>query len=126
RPPDLPARRVARDGGARAGARGLVEALILAGGKAERLGDAAGGLPKPLVEVAGRPIVEYQIRRLAHAGVDRVLIACRAGQEERFEVALAGVGADVVAVGAPEPLGRGGGLRHAAQRRPRTGTRASG
>ena len=98
-----------------------MEALILAGGKAERLGDAAGGLPKPLVEVAGRPIVEYQIRRLAQSGVERVLIACRAGQEERFEVALAGVGADVVAVGEPEPLGRGGGLRHAAQRRHRTG-----
>src|SRR6266508_202529 len=94
-----------------------MEALILAGGKAERLGDAAGGQPKPLVLVAGRPIVEYQIRRLVAAGVDRVVIACRAGQEERFEQALDGVGAEVVPVGEPEPLGRGGGLRYAATRR---------
>jgi choline kinase len=31
-----------------------MEAIILAGGKAERLGDAAGGKPKALVPVAGR------------------------------------------------------------------------
>ena len=98
-----------------------MEALILAGGKAERLGDAAGGQPKPLVAIAGRPIVEYQIRRLVQAGVDRVLIACRAGQEERFELALSGVGADVVVVGEPEPLGRGGGLRFAAEARQQSG-----
>jgi len=98
-----------------------MEALILAGGKAERLGDAAGGQPKPLVRVAGRPLVEYQIRRLVEVGVERVLIACRAGQEERFEEALDGVGAEVVAVGEPEPLGRGGGLRFAASYRAESG-----
>ena len=31
-----------------------MEAIILAGGKAERLGDAAGGRPKSLVDVAGQ------------------------------------------------------------------------
>jgi choline kinase len=30
-----------------------MEALLLAGGKAERLGEAAQGMPKPLVPVAG-------------------------------------------------------------------------
>ena len=30
-----------------------MEAIILAGGKAERLGDAAGGRPKALVPIAG-------------------------------------------------------------------------
>ena len=38
-----------------------MEAIILAGGKAERLGDVAGGLPKPLVPVAGRPLAAWQI-----------------------------------------------------------------
>jgi NDP-sugar pyrophosphorylase family protein len=93
----------------------LIEALILAGGKAERLGDAAGGEPKPLVRIAGRPIIEYQIRRLVQVGVERVVIACRAGQEERFTQALNGVGAEIVPVGEPEPLGRG--FRHAARQR---------
>ena len=54
---------------ARALAPGM-EALILAGGKAERLGDAARGNPKPLVPVAGGRSAGYMIRRLAAAGVD--------------------------------------------------------
>ena len=42
-----------------------MEAIILAGGKAERLGDAAGGRPKALVDVAGTPLAGYQVARLA-------------------------------------------------------------
>ena len=70
-----------------------MEAIILAGGKAERLGDAAGGRPKSLVEVAGRPLAAYQVGRLAQAGVDRVIISCAAGQGALFERELAGLGA---------------------------------
>jgi NDP-sugar pyrophosphorylase family protein len=94
-----------------------VEAVILAGGKAERLGEAAGGRPKALVEVAGKPIAAYQVSQLARAGVDRVLVSCAAGQEEAFASALAGLGPEIVPVGEPEPLGRGGGIRLAASAR---------
>jgi NDP-sugar pyrophosphorylase family protein len=98
-----------------------MEALLLAGGKAERLGEAAQGLPKPLVPVAGFPLAEYAVARLVAAGVERVVVACRAGQEEAFVNALAGLGAEIDAVGEPEPLGRGGGLRLAASRRSEDG-----
>jgi NDP-sugar pyrophosphorylase family protein len=98
-----------------------MEAIILAGGKAERLGDAARGRPKALVEVAGKPLAAYQVALLAGAGVDRVLIACAAGQEELFERELDGIGPEIVAVGEPEPLGRGGGARFAAQARQESG-----
>jgi NDP-sugar pyrophosphorylase family protein len=94
-----------------------VEAIILAGGKAERLGDAAEGRPKALVSIGGQPLAAYQIALLVQAGVDRVLVSCTAGQEELFEHELAGVGVELVPVGEPEPLGRGGGLRLAAGRR---------
>jgi len=99
-----------------------MEALLLAGGKAERLGEAAQGLPKPLVPVAGFPLAEYTVARLAGAGVIRVIVACRAGQEAAFVNALTGLGAEIDAVGEPEPLGRGGGLRLAASRRREEGT----
>jgi len=99
-----------------------MEALLLAGGKAERLGEAAQGLPKPLVPIAGFPLAQYGVARLVDAGVSHVIVACRAGQEEAFENALAGLGAEIDAVGEPEPLGRGGGLRLAASRRRETGT----
>ena len=76
-----------------------MEALILAGGKAERLGDAARGRPKPLVEVGGRALAAYQVARLVASGVDRVVVACAVGQEELFEAELDGLGVAVVAVG---------------------------
>jgi NDP-sugar pyrophosphorylase family protein len=92
-----------------------IEAIILAGGKAERLGEAADSKPKALVPIAGRPLAAYQLARLAKAGVERVIISCAAGQEEAFERELSGL--EVVTVGEPEPLGRGGGLRLAARAR---------
>jgi NDP-sugar pyrophosphorylase family protein len=98
-----------------------VEALILAGGKAERLGDAAEGRPKPLVSVAGRPLAAYQVGRLADAGVTRVILACAAGNERVFERELSGLGPEIAAVGEQEPLGRGGGLRLAATQRQESG-----
>jgi NDP-sugar pyrophosphorylase family protein len=100
-----------------------VEALLLAGGKAERLGEAAQGLPKPLVPLGGLPLAAYGLARLVESGVTRVIAACRAGDEDAFLAALSGLGAEVEAVGEgePEPLGRGGGLRLAATRRQEEG-----
>lgn len=94
-----------------------MEALLLAGGKAERLGEAAQGLPKPLVPVAGFPLAEYTVVRLIACGVSRVIVACRAGQEDAFVDALGGLGAEIVPVGEQAPLGRGGGFRAAARQR---------
>lgn len=99
----------------------MTEAIILAGGKAERLGDAAGGRPKPLVEVAGRPLIAYQVDQLAAAGVDRVIVSCSAGQEELFERSLESLGPEIVTAPEEERLGRGGGLRNAARRREENG-----
>jgi NDP-sugar pyrophosphorylase family protein len=98
-----------------------VEAIILAGGKAERLGDVAGGRPKALVEVDGRPLAAYQVGRLARAGVARVIFACAAGQGALFEQELAGIGPEIVAVEEPERLGRGGGIKFASRARSEQG-----
>jgi NDP-sugar pyrophosphorylase family protein len=94
-----------------------MEAIILAGGKAERLGDAAGGKPKSLVEVAGRPLVAYQVARLGRAGAERVIVSCAAGQGELFERELGGLGVEIAVAEEPERLGRGGGIKFAARKR---------
>ena len=98
-----------------------MEAVVLAGGKAERLGDAAGGLPKALVSVAGRPLLSYQAQLLVRAGVDRLIVSCAAGKGPLFEEHLGEPGLELVTVEEPEPLGRGGGLRYAAAARRETG-----
>jgi len=98
-----------------------VEAIILAGGKAERLGDAAGGRPKALVEVAGAPLAAYQVSRLVRAGVTRVIVSCGADQGLLFEQELAGLGAEIVAAEEPQRLGRGGGIKFAARLRQERG-----
>jgi NDP-sugar pyrophosphorylase family protein len=94
-----------------------MEAIILAGGKAERLGEAAGGRPKALVDVSGKPLAAYQVGRLARVGVSHVIFACAAGQGPLFEQELAGLGAEIAAVEEPERLGRGGGIKLAATAR---------
>jgi NDP-sugar pyrophosphorylase family protein len=98
-----------------------MEAIILAGGKAERLGDAAGGRPKALVDVSGKPLAAYQVVRLSNAGVTRVIVSCAAEQGALFEEELAGLGPEIVAAEEPERLGRGGGIKFAARLRRETG-----
>lgn len=98
-----------------------MEAIILAGGQATRMGDAIRGHPKALVPIAGHPLAEYQVTQLVRAGVERVLVSCAGGQAGLFEAKLSGLGAEIVAVAEPEPLGRGGGLRLAARQRDEEG-----
>jgi NDP-sugar pyrophosphorylase family protein len=98
-----------------------VEAIILAGGKATRLGEAARGQPKALVPVCGHPLAEFQVSQLARAGVERIIVSCASGQEALFAEKLGGLGAEIVPIGEPEPLGRGGGLRYAAAVREESG-----
>jgi NDP-sugar pyrophosphorylase family protein len=98
-----------------------MEAIILAGGKAERLGDAAGGRPKSLVEIHERPLAAYQISRLGEAGVERVIVSCGTGQGDLFLEALGDLGPEIVCAEEPERLGRGGGIKFAARRRKEQG-----
>jgi NDP-sugar pyrophosphorylase family protein len=91
-----------------------MEAIVLAGGKAERMGDATGGRPKSLVEVGGKPLLAWQIGRLRKIGVDRVVVSCAAGQEQDFKEGLAGLQVEIVCAGETERLGRGGAIRFAA------------
>lgn len=68
--------------------------------------------PKCLVEVAGRPILAFQLEWLAAQGVDQVVISC-GYQAERIRQYLTAPPMDVIYAVEREPLGRGGGLRYA-------------
>jgi len=50
-------------------------AVIMAGGKGTRLGELTRSLPKPMIKVAGRPILERIIHQLVGAGVTKIYLA---------------------------------------------------
>jgi 1L-myo-inositol 1-phosphate cytidylyltransferase len=50
------------------------QCLILAAGNGTRIRAVSGGLPKPLVDFRGKPILEHVIRRAHQAGIDRFVI----------------------------------------------------
>lgn len=60
-----------------------MQVVILAGGMGTRLRSVTGNLPKPLVKVNGRPLLDYHLAHIARAGIHDVLI-------------LAGYGADKI------------------------------
>jgi MurNAc alpha-1-phosphate uridylyltransferase len=49
-------------------------ALILAAGRGERLRPLTDALPKPLLEVGGRPLIEWQVERLARGGFTELVV----------------------------------------------------
>lgn len=51
-----------------------MKAMILAAGRGQRMGALTDELPKPLLEVAGLPLIERLIKRLAAAGVTELVI----------------------------------------------------
>ncbi len=53
---------------------GEIQAVVLAGGQGTRLRPCVGDCPKPLAPVAGRPFLEWPLRRLAQWGVRDVLL----------------------------------------------------
>lgn len=90
----------------------VTQAVILAGGKGTRLEKVSGGLPKPLVPVAGVPVIVHQIKLLSRYGVKRVFIttgfkadelSAALGDGSRWGVILEYVHEE-------EPLGTAGGV----------------
>jgi MurNAc alpha-1-phosphate uridylyltransferase len=51
-----------------------MRAMILAAGRGERLRPLTDEVPKPLVTVGGKPLIEYHLERLAAAGFGEVVI----------------------------------------------------
>jgi len=95
---------------------------ILAGGLATRLGELVGDTPKALLEVAGEPFVDHQLRLLARHGASEVVLCVGYLGErivehvgsERFGIQIA------YSHDGPELLGTLGAVRRAA---PRLGAR---
>ena len=47
-------------------------AMILAAGRGERMRPLTDRIPKPLLPVAGKPLIEHHVQALATAGISRL------------------------------------------------------
>ena len=53
-----------------------MKAVILAGGFGTRLSEATNLIPKPMVEIGGKPILWHIMKTYSHYGVDEFIICC--------------------------------------------------
>lgn len=92
------------------------KAMLLAAGRGERLRPITDTLPKPLVEVAGKPLIVYHLEALRRAGVREIVvnlswlgekIHAALGDGSRYGVHIA------YSEEGPVPLETGGGIHRA-------------
>jgi NDP-sugar pyrophosphorylase family protein len=100
-------------------ATAIRQAVILAGGQGTRLRPYTDSVPKVMIQIAGRCIIDHQLHWLAAAGVTDVVVSAGHLSEVLIDH-LAGHDQPVriETVVEDEPLGRGGGLKHAGKRLP--------
>lgn len=83
-----------------------LRAVIMAGGRGERLRPATLTTPKPLLRIEGKAIIDYNIEALAACGIDDITVTTRYLAEqldEHFSRPVAGI--QVKTVRETEPLG---------------------
>ena len=90
-----------------------MKAMVLAAGRGERMRPITDTLPKPLVPVAGKPLIAYHLERLAAAGVREVVVNL-SWLGDRIRAALGDGGDYRLAISyseeGPVPLETGGGI----------------
>lgn len=91
------------------------QAFILAGGRGERLRPLTEKIPKPMVEISGKPILAHAINGLALHGVKKIIIATGFMSEKIREFFGDGkkFGVEINYSHEEKPLGTGGALLHA-------------
>jgi len=85
----------------------IKEAIILAGGQGKRLRPLTDNVPKPMVQVNGRPVIDYKIEHLRKYGVEKIIIACG----YRWEKIKEKYGDSVIYSVENEPLDTGGAIK---------------
>jgi len=88
-------------------------AVIMAGGKGVRLRPITENIPKPMVRVAGRPILEHIVLHLAGAGIRKIFIAVNYLSEmiEEYFGNGSRFGVEIAYLREEKPLGTAGALK---------------
>ena len=86
--------------------------MIFAAGLGTRMGELTRARPKPLIEVAGRPLIDHALALVRDAGIPRVVVNSHA-HADQLQAHLARTAPDVLVSHEPTLLDTGGGLRNA-------------
>lgn len=62
-----------------------VDAVLMAGGRGERLRPLTLSTPKPLLEVGGKPIIDYNVESLLRHGVENIFVTVNYLKEQIIE-----------------------------------------
>ena len=86
--------------------------MIFAAGLGTRMGALTRDRPKPLIEVAGRPLIDHALALVRAAGIRRIVVNSHA-HADQLGAHLARVAPEALLSHEPELLETGGGLRRA-------------
>jgi mannose-1-phosphate guanylyltransferase len=91
-----------------------LKALILAGGEGRRLRPLTNDKPKPLIELGGKPIIEWQIEWMKKYGIGSFVISAGYMKDKLIEYLGNGskLAVDIEFVIEDEPLGTGGAIKN--------------
>ena len=92
-----------------------MKTLILAGGFGTRLARISEGKPKPLMQVAGKPMLERQIEFLLGHGMNDICLSLHHKADQIIEFCEQKWPGKFEYVVEPAPLGTGGGIHFAAK-----------
>lgn len=91
-----------------------MNAIILCGGLSTRLGEITKNIPKVLLDIKGKTVLEWQIKKLKAAGVNKVVLAAgHLADILREKVGDKFGGVDLIHAVEKEKLGTGGAIKHA-------------
>lgn len=90
-----------------------VEVLLMAGGRGERLKPLTDDIPKPMLQIGPKPIIEHNIDRLALYGVEKLHISVKYKAEQIMDYFKDGAekGLNINYIIEDEPLGTLGAIR---------------
>ena len=92
-----------------------MKAIILAGGRGKRLRPITDKIPKPLIPINEKPLIEWTIKYLKKYGITEIIISSgyKSNLLEKFLKKKKNFGCEVIFSNEKTPLGTGGAIKRA-------------
>ena len=92
-----------------------MKAIILAGGRGKRLRPITDKIPKPLIPINGKPLIERTIKYLKKYGITEIIISSgyKSDLIEKFLKNKKNFGCEIIFSNEKTPLGTGGAIKKA-------------